>query len=52
MYVGLFTIHPLSYPLSNEISYTLTGGIQQGMMVYSSVIRPEIVQLKKIIKLL
>jgi len=52
MYVGLFTVHPLSVPLSSEITYTVTHSIHRGMLVYSSIIRPEITQLKKIIKLL
>lgn len=52
MHIGLFTIHPVTVPISPELVNAIVNAVNQSILYYSGVIRPELSQLKEIIELL
>lgn len=52
MHFGFLTVHPITIPIGNELAFAITSVINQGMLLYSGVVQPELDQLKEIIQLL
>lgn len=52
MHIGLFTVHPVTVPIGQEILHALVCTLNHSALLYSGVVRPELEQLKEVISLL
>jgi len=51
MSLGLFALHPVTYPLSMELSNSVVTSLVYMSTLYSSIIKPELVELIETVRL-
>lgn len=51
-FLGVVTLHPLTVPIGNELTFCVTQLIKHSWVMYSSVVIPELQELRIILDLL